>query len=63
MDSRLVTAIGNTRIQSQAGELVRLSLAALEDLKNRLLEKETVDADEVAEVLASTKMPPSAALY
>ncbi|HUS32196.1 MAG TPA: hypothetical protein VMZ53_27035 [Kofleriaceae bacterium] len=33
MDSRLQRAIGTPRIQQQAGELVRLALVALEDLK------------------------------
>ncbi|HTL33891.1 MAG TPA: hypothetical protein VL326_12235 [Kofleriaceae bacterium] len=33
MDSRLQRAIGTPRVQQQAGELVRLALVALEDLK------------------------------
>ena len=35
----------------------------LEELKDRLLEKETVDADEVKRVLTGTHMPKTAALY
>jgi ATP-dependent Zn protease len=43
--------------------VVKANLDKLEHLKDRLLEKETVDADEVAEVLKGAKLPAAAALY
>jgi ATP-dependent Zn protease len=43
--------------------VVKANLDKLEALKDRLLDKETVDADEVAEVLKGSKMPSAAALY
>ena len=52
-----------TEASSRARAVIKANLAQLEVLKDRLLEKETVDADEVAEVLASAKLPPAAALY
>ncbi len=52
---------------NEAAERARAVINAnrdkLKDLKDRLLEKETVDADEVAEVLKGAKMPAAAALY
>ena len=52
-----------TEASSRARAVIKVNLAQLEVLKDRLLEKETVDADEVAEILASAKLPPAAALY
>jgi len=43
--------------------VIKANLHKLDALKDRLLEKETVDADEVVEVLQGTSMPKSAALY
>ena len=52
---------------SEAADRARAVIKANRDkldlLKDRLLEKETVDADEVAEVLKGAKMPAAAALY
>lgn len=43
--------------------VIKANLHKLDALKDRLLEKETVDADEVVEVLHGTSMPKAAALY
>jgi len=52
---------------SEAADRARAVITANRDkldvLKDHLLEKETVDADEVAEVLKGAKMPAAAALY
>ena len=48
---------------NRARMVIKANLDKLEVLKDRLIDKETVDADEVAEVLAGSKLPPSAALY
>ena len=48
---------------SRARAVIKANLDKLEALKERLLEKETVDADEVAELLAGAKLPDAAALY
>jgi len=47
----------------RARAVIKANREKLDILKDRLLEKETVDADEVAEVLEGAKMPPAAALY
>jgi cell division protease FtsH len=52
-----------TEAANRAREVIKANMHALEALKDRLLEKETVDADEVAEVLKNAKLPPAAALY
>ena len=52
-----------TEAANRARIVIKANLHKLEELKDRLLEKETVDADEVAEVLKGSKMPPQAALY
>lgn len=52
-----------TEAAGRARVVIKANMPQLEALKDRLLEKETVDADEVAEILASTKMPAAAALY
>ena len=52
-----------TEASSRARAVIKANMEKLEVLKDRLLEKETVDADEVAEILAGAKLPPSAALY
>jgi cell division protease FtsH len=52
-----------TEAANRARIIIKANLHYLEALKDRLLEKETVDADEVKEVLEGSKMPTSAALY
>ncbi len=52
-----------TEAANRARVVIKANRTALEELKERLLEKETVDADEVYEVLKSAKMPDAAALY
>jgi cell division protease FtsH len=52
-----------TEAAIRARAVIRANRDKLEELKNRLLEKETVDADEVHEVLAGSKLPEAAALY
>ena len=48
---------------SRARMVIKANIDGLKSLKDRLIEKETVDADEVTEVLAGTHMPKAAALY
>ena len=52
-----------TEAATRAREVISANRKPLEALKDLLLEKETVDADEVAEVLKGAKMPSAAALY
>lgn len=52
-----------TEAARRAREVIKVNLKELEKLKEALLEKETVDADEVVEALKGSKMPKSAALY
>lgn len=52
-----------TEAANRAREIIKVNLPHLEKLKNELLEKETVDADEVAEALKGSKLPSSATLY
>jgi cell division protease FtsH len=52
-----------TEAANRARIVIKANLHALENLKDRLLEKETVDADEVLESLKGAKMPQAAALY
>jgi cell division protease FtsH len=52
-----------TEAANRAREVIKANLKPLEALKDKLLEKETVDAEEVDEVLQTAKMPSSAALY
>lgn len=47
----------------RARAVIKANRDKLDVLKDHLLEKETIDADEVAEVLKGAKMPASAALY
>jgi cell division protease FtsH len=54
----LITEAGN-----RARVVIKANLHHLEKLKNILLEKETVDAEEVDQVLKGAKMPSAAALY
>lgn len=52
-----------TEAANRARAVIKANLDHLEILKDRLLEKETVDADEVLEALQGSKLPASAALY
>jgi cell division protease FtsH len=52
-----------TEAAVRARAVIKANLDKLEALKDKLLEKETVDADEVAEILKGAKLPASAALY
>jgi cell division protease FtsH len=52
-----------TEAANRARAVIKANLGKLEVLKDRLLEKETVDADEVLEALKGAKMPDAAALY
>ncbi len=48
---------------NRARAVIKANISKLEALKKRLLEKETVEADEVLEVLKGSMMPKTAALY
>ncbi len=52
-----------TEAADRARLVIKSNLDKLEALKTKLLEKETVDSDEVAEILKGAKMPKSAELY
>jgi len=52
-----------TEAANRARAVIKANLKSLENLKNHLLEKETVDADEVAKTLKGAKLPQAAALY
>lgn len=52
-----------TEAANRARVVIKANLSYLEKLKNLLMEKETVDADEVNKVLKGSKMPAAAALY
>ncbi len=52
-----------TEAANRARFVIKANLHKLEELKDHLLEKETVDADEVLEVLKGSKLPSAAALY
>jgi cell division protease FtsH len=52
-----------TEAANRARFVIKANLGHLEKLKDRLIEKETVDAEEVAETLKGSKLPASAALY
>ncbi len=52
-----------TEAALRAREVIKANKNKLEELKNALLEKETVEADEVIEILKGSSMPKTAALY
>jgi cell division protease FtsH len=52
-----------TEAAHRARAVVKANVDKLEALKDKLLEKETVEGDEVKEVLKGTHMPKAAALY
>lgn len=61
IDKEVETLI--TEAASRARTVIKANIEGLNKLKDRLIEKETVDADEVLEVLKDTSMPKAAALY
>jgi cell division protease FtsH len=52
-----------TEAARRAREVIKANKHKLEELKNVLLEKETVEADEVIEILKGSSLPKAAALY
>ena len=52
-----------TEAANRARTVIKANREQLEKLKNKLLEKETVDAEEVSELLHGAKLPEAAALY
>jgi cell division protease FtsH len=52
-----------TEAANRARTVIKANMDKLEALKDRLLEKETVDADEVLDTLKGAKLPSAAALY
>jgi cell division protease FtsH len=52
-----------TEAANRARAVIKANLHPLEKLKDRLLEKETVDAADVVETLKGAKLPQTAALY
>ena len=48
---------------NRAREVIKANFSKLEKLKEALLEKETVEAEEVLKILEGTQMPKTAALY
>ena len=52
-----------TEAANRARIVIKANLKSLEALKERLITKETIDSDEVAEILKDSKMPKNAALY
>jgi cell division protease FtsH len=52
-----------TEAAKRAREVVKANKGKLEELKDRLLDKETIDADEVLKILKGSHMPKAAALY
>ncbi len=47
----------------RARDVIKTNIGKLKELKDVLLDKETIDEDEVKKVLTGSKMPKSAALY
>jgi len=52
-----------TEAGQRAREVLKVNMPKLEQLKVALLEKETVEAEEVIKLLEGTVMPKEAALY
>ncbi len=52
-----------TEAANRARAVIKANMKFIEKLKDKLLEKETVDADEVAEIFKGSHMPKEAALY
>jgi cell division protease FtsH len=52
-----------TEAGARARAVIKANLDKLEALKDRLLQKETVESDEVAEIFKGASLPKAAALY
>ncbi|MDQ3123911.1 MAG: cell division protein FtsH, partial [bacterium] len=52
-----------TEAANRARTVIKANVSKLEALKDKLLEKETVEAEEVLSILDGAKMPKEAALY
>jgi len=52
-----------TEATNRARAVVKANIAKLEALKEALLKKETVEAEEVKKILDGSRMPRAAALY
>ena len=52
-----------TEAANRARSVIKSNREELEKLKDLLIEKETVEAEDVAEALKGAKLPASAALY
>lgn len=52
-----------TEAANRAREVIKANLKPLKALKDALLEKETVEAEEVVKLLAGSRMPKTASLY
>ena len=52
-----------TEAAKRARAVIKSNLKNLEDLKDVLLEKETVESEEVLKILHGSHMPKDAALY
>jgi cell division protease FtsH len=52
-----------TEAADRARAVIKANLKYLEQLKDRLIEKETIEAEEVAEICHGASMPKAAALY
>lgn len=61
IDQEVEALITEAGVRARA--VIKANLKELEILKDRLIEKETVDADEVVEALKGAKLPAAAALY
>jgi cell division protease FtsH len=61
IDEEIETLI--TEAATRAREVIKANIEYLKKLKDALLEKETIDAEEVKKLLEGTHLPKSAALY
>ena len=61
IDDEVESLITEAAIRARA--VIKSNLSKLDVLKDKLLDKETVDAAEVAELLKGSVMPKAAALY
>lgn len=52
-----------TEASKRAKEVIKVNLSKLKELKEALLEKETLEANEAEKILHGSRMPKSAALY
>ena len=61
IDDEVETLI--TEAATRARAVIKANIKKIEVLKDKLLEKETVEAEEVLKIFEGTVMPPAAALY